>query len=147
MVTIRPATAADTPRLLEMAAAFLEHTSYGALVRFNPAALQLLIAQVLVLGVILVAEDADRLDGMLAIIELTDPLTGDRYADEQVWWVEPHARSRAVGPRLLKVAESWAKSRNLSIIKMVAPTGTHVGSFYQRVGYTPIETAYTKRLR
>lgn len=143
---IRPATAADAPRLIQMAKAFLIHTRYGEIVRFSEPCLATLIAQVLALGAIFVGDVDGRLEGMLGLVELTNPISGDTYADELVWWVEPDARHRSLGPRLLKSAEFWAKSRNLSMIKMVAPTGTHVGSFYLRMGYTPIETAYVKRL-
>jgi len=144
---IRAATIADAPRLIEMAKAFLLQTRYGDTLRTNPDALEALVGQVLELGYIAVADVDGRLEGMLAVVELTNPISGDPYADELVWWVEPDARSRSIGPKLLYSAERWAHGRGLPLIKMVAPVGAlAVAQFYRRRGYEPVETSYMKRL-
>lgn len=143
---IRPATIADRDRLVEMAKAFLAQTRYGAILRTNHDALVALVGQVLELGAILVADVDGRLEGMLALVALINPISAEPYADELVWWVEPEARHQSIGPRLLKAGEAWARRRGLPLIKMVAPVGSSVSQHYHRLGYSPIETSWVKRL-
>lgn len=145
-LVIRTATQADGPRLAELAVRFLASTRYGALATSYPQALDDLIALVLQLGVIFVAEVDGRIEAMLAIAALTHPLTGERYADEQVWWVEPEHRHSSIGPRLLNAAEAWAVEQDLAFVKMIAPAGSDVGAYYVRRGYVEIETVFQKQL-
>lgn len=145
-LVIRTATQADGPRLAEMAVRFLASTRYGALASASPSGLDELIAVVLQLGVIFVAEVEGRVAGMLAIAALTHPLTGERYADEQVWWVEPEHRHSSIGPRLLNAAEQWSIENGLAFVKMIAPAGSDVGAYYVRRGYVEVETVYQKQL-
>jgi len=129
-----------------MALHFLAGTPYGAVLRAHPAALEALIEAALSLGVIFVADDAGLLVGMIAVARLPHPVTGDFYADELVWWVEPDYRRGSLGPRLIRRAETWARDHDLTLIQMVAPIGTDVGAFYLACGYVPVETAYQKTL-
>jgi len=147
-MTIRPATRDDGTRVIEMALRFLEETPYGVtLSGATPSSLAAVFEAVLELGVIFVAESCcGRLDGFLAIAALRHPLTGRLYADEIAWWVEPEARRGTVGARLLAEAEAWARARQLGLVKMAAPAGSHVGRFYERMGYQAVETAYQKTL-
>jgi len=149
-MTIRAATPADTPELLRMARSFLEATPYGRLFKATPDSLEALVGLLFSFGdqaTILVAEDAGFVYGMLAIVASPHPFNGKQYADEVVWWVDPTARGAGLaGPKLLRCAEDWARARNCYMVKMVAPFGSTVGGFYERLGYTPIETAYAKTL-
>lgn len=145
-MTIRPATHADTDRLVELGARFLAGTAYGQLVAFVPTQLRALIAHVLRLGVVFVAEVDGRLEGLLAIVALEHPMSGERYAEELAWWVEPAFRGSSIGPRLLRAGESWTRENGLAMLKMVAPADTDVGAFYARRGYVAIETSWVKRL-
>lgn len=158
---IRPATAADTPRLVEMATRFLRSTPYGEVVEPDPACLAALIAVVLEHGVIFVADypmytrviDGDVVEqgdpylvGFIGLAALPHPLSGELYADEQVWWVEPEHRHGLIGPRLMQAAEAWARQQGCRSVKMVAPHGSSVGEYYSRMGYRPVETAFVKFL-
>lgn len=162
-MTLREATPADKPRLIEMAVRFLLESRYGELFdeQATPATIATLIDQVLQLGVIIVAEVLEapgpaeiingvpsrwKLVGMLAIVVVPHPLTGRTYADEIAWWVEPAHRGGLVGPKMLRSAEQWATTKGANMCKMVAPAGSTVGAFYERMGYQAVETAFIKRI-
>lgn len=153
-MVLRLATTDDKPRLIEMSARFLLGSPYGAFFdnQATPDSIAVLIDNVLILGAIIVAEieivDEHRreLVGMLAIVALPHPLTGRKYADEIAWWVEPEHRGGTLGPKMLRAAEDWATRNGANMVKMVAPAGSDVGSFYERIGYSVVETAYIKRI-
>jgi len=146
MFTLRPSTAADTPRLVAMAQRFLATTSYGALLNPDPDWLVALVDAVLENGTVLVAELDGVLIGMIALSAQPHILTGEFFCDEVCWWVEPEFRLGSVGEQLLQAAYDWANTRNLSMIKMVAPAGTHLGKFYLAQGFVEVETSFLKRL-
>lgn len=158
---IRAATAADAARVVEMSARFLETTRYGTIVTATREQLAQLTGLVLAHGVILVAEIErswssphdpsgfvwacdQTLVGMLAMVALPHPLTGEPFADELAWYVEPEHRRGTVGPRLLAAGEAWARAQGFSVVKMVAPAGGDVGRFYARRGYVEVETVWQK---
>ena len=144
---IREATLEDAAPIVCMAIRFLEETPYGHLFAPNEQKLTELLLQVLTHGVIFVAERADHtLAGFLALVTLEHPISGERYADELAWWVNPESRSGSIGPRLLAAAEEFARTAGIGMLKMVAPAGTDVGRFYERLGYAAVETSYHKRL-
>lgn len=171
---IREGTLEDGPRLFEMACRFMAETRYGVLFAPNHAALAQLVALVLEHGVVFVDEQDHANDcavwvdalrvfdpverplepcncgrqiiGMLGLITAPNILTGLRYADEIAWWVEPEHRKTRSAHRLLCAAEDWARQKGLSVLKMVAPAGSDIGTFYERRGYTLVESAYQKTL-
>lgn len=155
-MNLRLATAEDKPRLIEMAVRFLLESSYGEFFDAwaTPQSISVLIDNVLRFGAILVAEvplthtEEDRVElvGMLALIALPHPLTGQIYADEIAWWVDPEHRGGTLGPKMLRAAEDWATTNGANMVKMVAPAGSTVGSFYERIGYRPVESAFIKRI-
>lgn len=142
---VRVATADDTARLVEMATRFLAESAYGRLFPVDEARLAGLVATCMTLGVIFVAEVETGLVGMLALVQLTDPIAGVEFADEIAWWVEPAHRDSIIGPRLLARAQNWTRTQGLAFLKMVAPAGTTIGEFYARIGFTAVESAYIKR--
>jgi GNAT superfamily N-acetyltransferase len=156
---IRPATAADVPRIVEMALRFIASSPYQRFLPANADALALLAPAVMESGVVLLAvlERVYRADGaelareqhvigMLAIVALTHPLSGETYGDELAWYVEPEYRRGTVGPRLLAAGEAWGRAHGLGLLKMVAPAGSDVGLFYERRGYVEVETVFQKTL-
>jgi GNAT superfamily N-acetyltransferase len=145
-MTIREATVDDTDRLVEMAQAFIAESRYADVIVPEPARLALLIAMLLQIGTVLVADTGEQLVGMIALATITPVFGGPPYCDEVAWWVEPSRRSGLTGPRLLRRAEVWARAQGLGSIKMVAPSGTDVGAFYEKRGYEAIETTYLRRL-
>lgn len=148
MVTIRQATAEDSARVVEMVCRFIAETPYAAVV--TTAADKLLETTLAVMtsaGVIFVAERHSSVIGFIAVAAIREPpLGGEPFAEELAWWVEPEARGGRTAVYLLGAAENWTLQNRLSCLKMVAPHGSRVGTFYQRRGYEPIETAFIKRL-
>lgn len=155
--TIREATLVDQPELLTMARHFVEQTAVYAALGWNEEAVKHLVVTVLEHGVVLVAEylpssfeavyaeATPELVGMLGLCAFPHPIAGEPYADEVCWWVEPSHR-QGLGPALLGAAEEWTTRNGITLLKMVAPAGSSVGRFYERLGYQALETAYVKRL-
>lgn len=149
-MVIRTATSADRNAVVELALHFHAGTPYGALLNIERDRIASLFDMALAEGVVFVAA-AEALPAagpvaFLALVPLVHSLSGELYAEEVAWWVEPEYRSGTLGPRLLAHAETWALDRDCAFLKMVSPAGTVVGAYYQRRGYIEIETAYMKRL-
>lgn len=143
---IREARTEDRPRLVEMSQHFLDSTPYGKLLRPAPGCIEQVVDLVFEHGKSWVAEVDGALVGMLGVLVLPHPVTGEDYVDEVAWWVEPAHRMGTVGPRLLRQMEGWAVLQGLHMVKMVAPQDTDVGAFYERSGYLALETTYVKVL-
>lgn len=150
---IRNARKGDLDAIIRMTLAFLASGPYEWMTS-TPARIAALFELVQANGVIFVAEvdleqrvDKPTVVGMLSLIKVdSHPLTGQSYGDELVWWVDPEHRNGTIGPRLLGAAEKWATTAGLSMLKMVAPAKSDVGTFYERQGYRLIESAWAKDL-
>lgn len=149
-VIIRPATLADRQALAQLGLAFIAQTTYQSLLgSATVAGLESLADGIFNLGEmgrIFLAEDEQGPFGMLVIVAIPSPMTGELFAEEICWWVDPAKRNGTAGPRMLREAEHWARVMGLRMIKMVAPCGTSVGRFYEKRGYKALETAYAKVL-
>jgi GNAT superfamily N-acetyltransferase len=150
-MTIRRATAADTPALVRMACQFIASSPYRDLVDANPAHQRQAIAWLLgqqsaALALLLVAEGDAGPVGMLAMAIVPSPVSGALVATELAWWLDPAARRGSTGVRLWEQAERWAADHDAVYVHMVAPHGTAVGAMYQRRGYLPLETVWQKRV-
>jgi GNAT superfamily N-acetyltransferase len=148
-MTIRPWVEADIPAVAALGVSFIEQTQYPTLVgAVDQEKLEALLTTLWEMGpqqaTCFVAEDGDRLIGGLLLGLFLHPLSFEVEAHEVGWWVEPGARHRMVGPRLLRCAENWVAQVGVKWFKMVAPEGTRVGEFYRRLGYRPVETIYVK---
>lgn len=144
---IRLATLADVPALVAMGQRFLASTDYGAHVAASPAHLEDLAKALLATdqGVIFVAEIGGAVVGFLALHAFPHPMSGELTANELVWWVNPEARG--VGVALLRRGEAWAKAIGATCLQMVAPqAATDVRAFYERAGFVPVETMYSRRI-
>ena len=142
---IRPATHEDVPALVVMGQQFVQTEMYRDLLHENSA--QISVAMVSLIdhesGTILVLECEGVLVGMMGIICAPHFLSGEIYASEMFWWVTPGKRGDGV--RILRAAELWAKKCGATKFQMVAPT-ERVGRFYDRMGFTRVETSYQKAL-
>lgn len=141
----RFATRADLDAIVAMGRRFLAASSYRAHVAENPEQMRILAAM-LIDGhesVIIVAEDASGLVGMIGLLLYDHPMSGARVCGELFWWVEPE--KRGIGVRLLKDAERWAKAHGAFALAMIAPT-PEVETLYERLGYQAVERAYQRAL-
>jgi hypothetical protein len=87
-----------------------------------------------------------RVIGMLALIAYEHPLTGRRVGEELAWWVEPEHRGGTAAGRLERHMLRWSVQNQLHMVKMVAPSGSSVGDFYDKRGYQALETHWIKVL-
>jgi GNAT superfamily N-acetyltransferase len=87
-----------------------------------------------------------RTVGMLALVVVPHPFTGDPYVEELALWVEPEARRRGVARTLLGAIVEWARQNGLRMVKMTAPVGTDLEPLYREFGFAPLETAHVRIL-
>lgn len=152
---IRQATTDDEPRVLEMARKFLETSHYGRMMTAAPFHLEAYLAVAMSSGLVLVHQPGTKANGLearpdafIAIVgPQPHPISGESYAEELAWWVEPELRGLHVGTDLLAEAEKWGAARGICVYKMIAPAGSAIGRFYEKHGYYAVETAYLKRLK
>ena len=145
-VTLREAALEDLPAVVAMGQQFLQSTSYRDLISENPVQMTAM-ATLLIdssTGLLLVAEQADELLGMIGMLVMDHPLSGERIASELFWWVDPVHRG-SLGMRLLKQAEDWARAQGVVTIMLAAPDAA-VGRIYERLGYRQVELAYARNL-
>jgi len=146
-MTIRPATVRDRAAVVTLALRFHTETAYRQLIAVDAERIGALFDVALRDGIVLVAERDVDLVAFLALVALDHTLSGDRYAEEIAWWVEPAYRSGTLGPRLLARGEAWAAEHGCAFINMVAPAfAIGVADYYQRRGYAAVETTFMKRL-
>lgn len=158
---LRPATLTDRAAVVALACAFHGSSPYARLLTVDPERLGAQFDVALQIGTVIVADAADvpkgtpSLVGFLALAALDHGLSGDRYAEEMGWWVEPAYRAGQLGPQLFRHAEHWARLNGCQFLKVSAPVMQRVarlrredpiGHFYEIQGYAPVETAYFKRL-
>jgi GNAT superfamily N-acetyltransferase len=155
---IRPALPADIDRLLAMCEAFLNATRYGGLLPFVEDRLRPFLGDLIDEGGAFVADvsaaphwqqgaDVETVVGMIGLKVWIHPFTGQVIAEEIAMWVEPNHRGGSLGPRLLTQAVRWARMKNAEMLRASAPYGKDkLGAFYERRGFSPIDTTYVKTL-
>lgn len=144
---VRRAALNDVAAIAEMGSHFLAGSGYSAHISDNPAHRSATAATLIANpdALVLVADRGDgSLVGMLILVLYAHPLSGQLFAAELVWWVEPDARGKA-GLQLLVEGERWARDRGAEAIQMIAPT-LDVERIYQRRGYAATERQYQKVL-
>jgi GNAT superfamily N-acetyltransferase len=58
--------------------------------------------------------------------------------------VDRHHRRSSIGQQLMGQAETWAKARGCSLVRLSSSaTRTAAHQFYERLGYTNVKTAYS----
>lgn len=148
MTTLRRANVEDLPAVLRMAAAFITSGAYRDVLALNTGCLEALFLQLLDCGVVFLAEVDGQAVGMLAASVGTHPISGEPVAGEVCWWVEPDYRGSVAAVRLLIAAQAWARDeRGAASFQLIAPAGSELGEFYERLGYREMETTYQLRLR
>jgi GNAT superfamily N-acetyltransferase len=92
---------------------------------------------------LLVAERASAVIGAIGVMATPHPYSGQPVMSEMFWYVAPEARGSGV--KLLKVAEGWGREIGARHIIMIAPDD-RVSTFFQRMGYAPLEQQFIKAL-
>ena len=142
---IREAVAADIPRLVEMGRRFIRESSYRGRIGINPNALRQLMGKMVGLpsGVVFVSENDGKAIGMVGVHVYDHPMSGELFANELFWWVEPE--ERGCGMKLKKRAEAWARAMGAVRIQMTAPND-RIAQVYRASGYYKLEELYQRDL-
>lgn len=144
-MTIRLATLADETQLAELASEFAASPDW-AVMGANRSRIAAFVRFGLDNLTTFVALDGERLIGFITLHAYAHQWNGETMAEEIAWYVTPSARRGLAGPRLLAAAEKWATTNGAIRFKMSAPTGSDVGKFLERRGFSALETAYVKTL-
>jgi len=100
------------------------------------------------MGVIFVLEDGGAIAGTIGGLAYAEPYSGELLAQEFFWFVDEAQRGQGI--RLYRRFEQWAREKGCAEVRMghlADSMPAKVAAFYERVGYTKVETLYAKRLR
>jgi GNAT superfamily N-acetyltransferase len=126
---------------------FIAESSYSGRIRQEPQALVEAMAGLVVSSDAEVLVAGDPVFAMVGGFVFSHPFSGERVACESFWWVEPERRGSALGVRLVRRLEAWARAKGAARMIMVQPTGSErIGQIYQRLGYASLEEQYQKDL-
>jgi Acetyltransferase (GNAT) family len=146
-MSIREALSSDLDRIGELGSQSLKDGPYAGIIDDNPAQGRKFAEWMLVNGKILLAEEQDRVIGILGFVKADHHFSGQPYAAELMWYVE--AESRPKYPfttiALIRAAERIAREMGARNMVFTAPN-EHVESLYKLCGYKKLETAYKKEL-
>jgi predicted N-acetyltransferase YhbS len=145
-MSIRTATPTDLPRIVELGSQSLKDGPYAGIINDVPAQAKKCAEMVMREGKILLAEnDEKRVVGLLAFIIADHHFSGQKYAAELMWYVEPDQRKGAPALRLLWEAEKLAKEAGAESFLFTAPNDD-VAALYARFGYKKLEVTFQKIL-
>jgi GNAT superfamily N-acetyltransferase len=153
-MVIRAATTSDIADLVPLMEAQIAEHPFGVLFKGAAGSLEAFLVRVMELGVVIVVTDRilgrpgdkPRIFGLLAVVALPHHLSGEPYAHEVAFYVEPALRGTNAGIELIRAVEAWACKKTLHVLKMVAPVGGRLEPFYKRQGFEAVETSFIKRL-
>ena len=99
---------------------------------------------------LLVIRDSDKIVGVMGILCFNDPLGGQLWAQEHLWYVLPDHRGMPAF-RLLKMAKEWAKEKGcthivLSANALISNMHETICTLYEKMGMKKCETSYIERL-
>ena len=102
------------------------------------------------LGVVFLLEQEGVIQGAIGGLATPDPYHGGMVASEAFWYILPEYRGGIGSGRLYKALETWAVEQCAEEIRMVhlrASMPERMSKFYERNGYTLMETHYSKPLQ
>lgn len=147
---IRPATADDAPRLLEMGRAFFAESGHESEeTPFDPESFAQTLALLARHNLLLVMEKGGAAVGMAAA-DVAPAYWNHKIllGREAFWYLSPDHR-KGDGRKLLAALEAASKDYGAHFFDVVAESGHRskaLGRVYESAGYVPAETAYRKRL-
>ncbi len=143
MSEVREAVTDDLPWLVGMGLRFIRDSDYRHHVAENPGALARLMGRLMESGESVILVVGDRPHGMIGMLLYDHPMSGEKFASELFWWIDPEQRGS--GLRLLNSAERWAKEAGARRIQMIAPND-RTARAYEGLGYGKLETHYQKEI-
>lgn len=152
-MNVRPATAADLDRYIELLDDFHQASPMTGVADFNGLKTRAFLSASLENDSILLL--VGELDG--EIVGVTSCLLYPLYfnpdyqvAQELWWWLTPAARGSGVGQAMFKAIEAWAKAKNAKALFMIALEDDRAAAMekvYCRAGFRPLERTFIKELK
>ena len=142
---IRIATQEDIPRIVELGSRSLQDGPYAGLIDDVPSQAAYCAHEVMDKGRILLGEEEGQVVGLIGFILANHHFSGQRYAAELMWYIEPEHRKGGPGLKLLWEAEKQAKEMGAESFLFTAPN-EDVAALYKRFGYDKLEVTYRKTL-
>lgn len=94
-----------------------------------------------------VAKNLSKPVGMIAGIVFEDFYSGQRNAEELMWYVKEDWRGQKIGKLLMKRFEQWARKMGVKNVYMSdLSEEKRLSNFYQNNGYKFQETTYRKEI-
>ena len=88
--------------------------------------------------------------GMVVAVAMEPVWSNDKVATELAWYVKPKHRGSKQSLRLFRAYEDWALRVGCTHIQNAHLEGSEyrdTGRFYERKGYTKVESSYVKTLK
>ena len=147
MITIRLATDDDKAAIVRMSTNFAEWTKHSLTLRASVDRVPSVVGVGLERFAIYIAWDKNIEVGFISLHTFMHPWVGEKICEVVTIWTELDARpSWRVGWKLLVAAQDWATTNGCAWLKMSSPTGSPLGTFLERRGFSELETAWVKRL-
>lgn len=145
---IRKATEADKMSFAFLANQFITESNYPFRIDWDMLLENFSLALKDPNFIILVAEEGNKLTGML-VGGISSPLfSRDKVATELAWFMEKPYRNSKDSLALLSKYEKWAKDSGCSFVTMVdIDTLNSLQQLYERKGYTLTEKTYVKEFK
>lgn len=144
---IRHATLLDKHDILAMASQFYPSTSYAKWSEMDEETVLTLIENITKTGIMLVAQEEDKLVGFLAIMGVPFLFnSGVIQATEVCWWVAPEHQKNGTGLAMLRRADQVRKLRGWRALQMVRleESSPKLDQLYLSEGFKPTEYCFTK---
>jgi len=144
---VRNATLSDVPAIVEMSRKFYATTTYSGWADFNAETVHDLASNLTENHLMLVADDGEKLIGMVGLFVASFMFNGDvTAAYEVVWWVDPSEQGQGAGKALLAAIEPACRAKGCKAIQMVhlSTSPPRAAAIYERAGYRHTESSYTK---
>jgi GNAT superfamily N-acetyltransferase len=135
-MTVRAATAADIPAVLELVRSYWDFEGIGG---FDPAGIERVLQQLVggsPYGAMWVATQEATLTGYLIVVLVMSVEHQGLMGEIDEFFVQPPARSHGVGAQLLAAAEAELKRRGAVRLQLqISAVNARGRAFYERHGY------------
>ena len=77
-------------------------------------------------------------------------MTNCTILNEIFWWMSPEKRNTTYSFKLIKKAEEYAKLNQIDYVMMACmenPRPERLTQFYKRIGYSPVQTQFYKKIK
>jgi GNAT superfamily N-acetyltransferase len=135
-MTVRAATAADIPAVLELVRSYWDFEGIGG---FDPPGIERVLQQLVggsPYGAMWVATQEATLTGYLIVVLVMSVEHQGLMGEIDEFFVQPPARSHGVGAQLLAAAEAELKRRGAVRLQLqISAVNARGRAFYERHGY------------